>query len=163
VSGQLGGAAGGLKLLENYIGKDLNKAETAKLIERQLQPTPHVALGRELQRSKAASAMIDISDGLSSDIHHICEQSGVGAELDASLLPIDINLKSTFDPDETLSLALNGGEDFEMLITVPEQNVNLLTMKDLTCIGVITSNINVVGLTNKGRRTELDSSGYRHF
>jgi len=161
VSGQLGGAAGGLRLLERKVDEP-NESEE-RLIERQLRPTPRVELGRYLRDDKIASAMIDLSDGLSSDLHHICEMSGVGAEIDASLLPIDADLKDIFNADESLSMALNGGEDLELLFTVGEEKISLLENHDVMRIGTVTQAADVVELIDRERRVNLRPSGYRHF
>ena len=107
--------------------------------------------------------MIDISDGLSSDIHHICELSGVGADIDASLLPIDDDLINSFSTDEAFSLALNGGEDFELLFTVPKENISRIKNADVSPIGVVTENIGVVQLSDGENMIDLQPSGYRHF
>jgi len=161
VSGRLGGAAGGLKLLDRKV--DQPGETQGKLIERQLRPTPRIELGRYLRESDIATAMIDLSDGLSSDLHHICEMSGVGAEIDASLLPIDADLKNIFNADESLSMALNGGEDLELLFTVAEEKISMLENHDVTRIGTITQAADVVELIDCERRVNLRPSGYRHF
>jgi thiamine-monophosphate kinase len=133
------------------------------LIDRQLRPTPRIALGRFLLENEIASAMIDLSDGLSSDIHHICGCSNVGAELDASLLPIDDGLKHLAVPNEELTLALNGGEDFELLFTVPKEKIYLLENVDVSRIGTVTENADTIQLNNGERTIDLRPSGYRHF
>jgi thiamine-monophosphate kinase len=163
VSGRLGGAAGGLRLLEKTDDRGASEDWKQRLMERQLRPTPRIELGKYLRESSVASAMIDVSDGLSSDIHHICEESAVGAELDASLLPIDEDLKTFLDPDELLPLALNGGEDFGLLFTVPAEKISLLKNDDVSRIGTITQNTGVVELRDGERTIALQPSGYRHF
>jgi thiamine-monophosphate kinase len=163
VSGSLGGAAGGLQLLEkpDQRGSDVSRDE--RLIDRQLRPSPRVELGRWLLTREIASAMIDLSDGLSSDIHHICELSAVGAVIDASRLPIDDDLKNFLSADEALALALNGGEDFELLFTVPKEKISLLEKADVSHIGIVSENIGVVQLRDRDKTIELQPSGYRHF
>jgi thiamine-monophosphate kinase len=162
VSGSLGGAAGGLRLLERSSEPETDP-EMQKLIERQLSPTPRVILGDWLRKHEIASAMIDLSDGLSSDIHQVCEMSGVGAEIDADLLPIDKNLQKLFGADERLALALNGGEDFELLFTVPPEKISLLENADASRIGRVTENSGVIQLRDGDQTTDLHPSGYRHF
>ena len=81
------------------------------LLAPHLFPQPRIAQGLWLQRHNLASAAIDLSDGLSTDLAHLCEESGVAAEVDAALLPIH--------PAATLAQALNGGEDYELLFTAP--------------------------------------------
>ena len=163
VSGRLGRAAGGLRVLERPAERGSDASGEEKLIDRQLRPTPGVELGLELCERQIASAMIDLSDGLSSDLHHICEMSGVGAEIDAALLPIDENLKNIFDEDEQLALALNGGEDFELLFTVPQEKISLLENADVSRIGTINENVGVMQLSDGERLVDLHPSGYRHF
>ncbi len=112
VTGTLGGAAGGLKLLENGIRIDSAKIWQKILLLKQLTPFPQN--GQDL--SKLASSMIDISDGLSSDLMHLCQSSKTGAKIYTDKLPFHKNLKSITDEvDEQLNLVLNGGEDFELL------------------------------------------------
>jgi thiamine-monophosphate kinase len=80
-------------------------------------PTPRVEAGRALAAGKLVTAMLDISDGLAADLGHLCERSGVGAELDASRIPIDpavVELAPRYGRDP-LTLALHGGEDYQLL------------------------------------------------
>jgi thiamine-monophosphate kinase len=163
VSGSLGGAAGGLRLLENKSKNDLSESWQQRLVERQLRPFPRVTLGRFLREKGLASSMIDISDGISSDIHHLCEASGVGASIDAALLPVDKDLKHLVDADQMIALALNGGEDFELLFTVPKEKISTLQNADVTQIGIVTETADVVRLTDGDKTVELQPSGYRHF
>ena len=81
------------------------------LLAPHLYPQPRIAQGLWLQRRGLASAALDLSDGLSSDLAHLCEESGVAAEVDAAALPIH--------PAATLAQALHGGEDYELLFTAP--------------------------------------------
>ena len=163
VSGRLGGAAGGLRLLKQAVEREPLDNWKQRLIDRQLRPTPRIELGKYLRESGLASSMIDISDGLSSDIYHICEASGVGAKLDASLLPIDEDLKHLFSPDEMLAFALNGGEDFELLFTVRQENTSSLESRDFCQIGMITENTEIVMLKDGNEIIDLQPSGFRHF
>lgn len=163
VSGRLGGAAGGLRLLEKTDRREVDDGWRHRLINRQLRPSPRIDLGKHLREFGLASSMIDLSDGLSSDIHHICEESEVGAELDASLLPIDEDLKNVFDPDDLIAVALNGGEDFELLFSAPEEKISALKNHGVTRIGTITENIGVVELRDGAKIVDLRPLGYRHF
>jgi thiamine-monophosphate kinase len=164
VTGPLGGAACGLELLvgEDRIATTVNSPHE-RLIRRLLRPDPKVEVGRFLRKNTIATAMIDISDGLSSDLHHICEASGVGARIDASLMPIDPDIRDLRDANEQLALALNGGEDFELLFTVPEERTSLLGNQSVTRIGTITENAEVVELIDGEKVVNLQPSGYRHF
>lgn len=107
VTGSLGSAAAGMKRLPRLEG-DLPRRLEATL-KAHLFPQPRVAQGEWLQRHKLATAAIDLSDGLSTDLAHICEESGVAAEVDAATLPIH--------PEAKLEQALHGGEDYELLFT----------------------------------------------
>lgn len=104
VSGPLGDAAGGLRL------------DVPSLRRAQRRPAPHVAFGQ--LASRFASACIDISDGLAQDLQHVCDASGVGAELSRDALPISRALMQ-HAPHEALQWALTGGEDYVLLLCVP--------------------------------------------
>ena len=118
VTGSLGGADAGLARLVEMAGaaagrrrqRGLGKqAETG--LSSHLYPQPRLAQGRWLVRHGLASAALDLSDGLSTDLAHLCEESGVAAEIDATTLPVA--------EGAALSQALNGGEDYELLFTAP--------------------------------------------
>jgi thiamine-monophosphate kinase len=134
VTGSLGAAAAGLRLIErgahlaeqNLADEDSQKLDHVLL--RQLRPEPRVGWGMVLGEERLATAMIDLSDGLSSDINHLCATSDVGALIDAALLPIDERVvelcgRRALDP---LQLALHGGEDYELLFTVKQEHAALL-------------------------------------
>ena len=113
--------------------------------------------------------MIDISDGLSSDLNHLCAESKVGALVDASRIPIDPLVtelcgRRALDP---LMLALHGGEDFELLFTVNPDNVSRLPKKvdgiSISWVGEITSESGKVRVTEKDRVWELEPGGFEHF
>lgn len=183
VSGFLGDAAAGLRLLErgarahttfNSIN-DRAEAHTPnphpidRLLQRQLQPEPRVGWGMLLGERRLATAMIDLSDGLSSDLNHLCEESEVGALIEAATIPIDpvvvdICGHRALDP---LMLALHGGEDFELLFTVNPQNSGKLPTRvdgvGITRIGQIRASKNGVMIA-EGRRTwNLEPGGWEHF
>lgn len=118
VTGTLGGAAAGLarlrKLAEAHPGSSKppvipKRLET--LLAPHLYPQPRIAQGLALVRRGLATAALDLSDGLSTDLAHLCEESGVAAEVDAAALPLF--------PDSKLEQALHGGEDYELLFTAP--------------------------------------------
>jgi thiamine-monophosphate kinase len=116
VTGALGGAAAGLaRLAEMASMARLNPPHIPKKLEEllaaHLYPQPRIAQGLRLQRRGLASAALDLSDGLSTDLAHLCEESGVAAEVDAAALPIHLAA--------TLGQALHGGEDYELLFTAP--------------------------------------------
>jgi thiamine-monophosphate kinase len=139
------------------------------LLLRQLQPEPRVGWGLLLGDKQLASAMIDISDGLSSDLNHLCSESKVGALIDASSIPIDPLVKElsgrrALDP---LMLALHGGEDFELLFTVkPEKVAKVPTRVDgvlVTRIGEITEGSAGVKIAEGSKIWELEPGGWEHF
>jgi thiamine-monophosphate kinase len=111
VTGELGDSAATLKLLRS--GRKLRPAD----FPGHFHPAPRVEVGHFLQEKKIASAMIDISDGLSTDLAHICEESDVGAEILAEAIPLASIGKPAYDV--ALKFALHGGEDYELLFTAP--------------------------------------------
>ncbi len=143
------------------------KSALQKLIARHLQPVPQVEWGRKLALSGCASAMIDLSDGLSSDLFHICEQSGVGAEISADRIPLSDALHKLTGKlaKPAVHYALSGGEDYELLFTAPPRKVKKLrSLKlPLTEIGLITPGKTLSLVDNRGRRKPLLPTGYDHF
>lgn len=163
ITGQIGASALGLELLQQ--GKRLGDNNLTDIENRallaHLKPTPRLTFGKALGTENIATAMIDISDGLSSDLGHICEESNVGAKIDLNFLPIFSTA--------SLNQALNGGEDYELLFTVsPENSTKLIELAKLfpdlpiTKIGVITSDLDR-WLTQGERKTPLLAKGYDHF
>ncbi len=169
VSGELGGAAGGLKLLENeFRYKWEEKIWRNHLLLKQLQPFPQVSYGEYLSKNNLATSMIDLSDGLSSDLAHICLASKVGAKIYAEKIPCDVKLKplaKTFD--EKIDLALNGGEDFELLFTVNPKKYfqveNEFKIRKFSHIGEITANAEIIELISDENSSILHPKGFRHF
>ena len=172
VTGTLGDSALGLKILMNR--KELSKVEEKfkDLIERHCNPTPRVAEGRLIAENCLASAMIDISDGLISDLGHICEQSKVGAKIWLDKLPTSEAFQN-YSPefaDRPMDLALGGGEDYELLFTVDRGNVDLLnSIKNrfktkITHIGEITEpGEGITVLDDSGKRYAVERKGFDHF
>ncbi len=168
VTGNLGGAAAGLSLLEKGIRHDSAKRGQKNLLIKQLAPTPQVFVGQFLGDNKIASAMIDLSDGLSSDLEHLCRASKVGAKIFADKIPFHKNLCSITESfDEKLNFALHGGEDFELLFTVsPKKNLQFrdkLKKSAFACIGEITANFETIELISDTNSTVLQAKGFRHF
>ncbi|MDD8058772.1 MULTISPECIES: thiamine-phosphate kinase [Shewanella] len=116
VTGTLGDSALGLDILRG--AKIVNTEDKEYLINRHYYPTPRVLAGQAL-RNLATSA-IDLSDGLVSDIQHVLKASKVGATIDVSQIPLSSSIKTNLSREEALSYALTGGEDYELLFTVPE-------------------------------------------
>jgi thiamine-monophosphate kinase len=184
VTGSLGGAAAGLKVLERgAVGNrrpasrqfpptssPLNKLTRAErgLVRRQTRPAARVEWGALLGERGLASALIDLSDGLSSDLAHVCRESGVGARVEASLLPLDPRLKASgVGGDEALALALDGGEDFELLFTAAPRKASRLPREvagvPVTCVGEVTRERGKVRLVRDGQARLLKPGGFEHF
>ena len=156
VTGSLGGSAFGLRLLRSG-RRQLSDLEFGP----HLWPQPRVPQGLWLRRRRAASAAIDISDGLSTDLNHLCGESRLSAEIDSSRLPIF--------PGASLEDALHGGEDYELLFTAPPSTrvPRRICGVPVTAIGVITkkriagSRVSLVGPS--GRKQPLELRGWQHF
>jgi thiamine-monophosphate kinase len=139
------------------------------LLLRQLCPSPRTGWGIVLGEERLATSMIDISDGLSSDLHHLCEESNGGALIEADSIPLDEGVKHlcgrrALDP---LMLALHGGEDFELLFTVAPENVSRLPKRvdgvPIARIGEITDQPSTVVIREKNHEWELLAQGFEHF
>ena len=115
-----------------------------------------------------ATALIDLSDGLSSDLAHLCRESRVGARVEAALLPLDPLLKSTNATEaDALSLALDGGEDFELLFTVRARDAARLPREvcgvPATRVGEVTGARAKIRIIEGGRERLLKPGGFEHF
>jgi thiamine-monophosphate kinase len=139
--------------------RKLNLAEYS----RHFFPEPRIELGRILREKKIASAMIDTSDGLSTDLAHICEESGVGAELRAGLIPRARVGKPSREVD--LEFALHGGEDYELLFTAPptKRVPSRIAGVAITQIGCITRSRCIFVFNPGGVGYELEPHGWEHF
>ncbi|MBO4916346.1 MAG: thiamine-phosphate kinase [Bacteroidales bacterium] len=157
VTGPLGDSAAGLRLVLESAGYPENTLPCGILRERHYRPVPRIEEGMKLAATPGVNAMMDISDGIGSDLRHILEESGTGARIDVRSLPLSAELRTVcarrgWDPVE---LALNGGEDYELLFTcrpgteVPVQH---------TVIGEILA---TPGLHWEG--TDRDFIGFHHF
>lgn len=163
-TGTLGDAAAGFELLA--AGGRARKRGARKLVERHLRPEPRVEWGGKLAASGCVSAMIDVSDGLASDLGHICEESRVGAEVHEGLLPLSRALVSTQGLKQApLAYALSGGEDYELLFTVPPRKAAALRRLNIpfTEIGTIIRRRSLLLVDHAGRRRRLTAAGYDHF
>ena len=164
VTGPLGGAAGGLKLLESGARLDETRSHKVRnLLLRQLQPQPQIDTAKLLNKDYIATAMIDISDGLSQDLMHLCKASGVGARIDAGNLPVETTLADHFTADEILEMAVNGGEDFELIFTAKASTVWGDNFSGITRIGEITAKAGPIEIVRDGMSEILHPGGYRHF
>jgi thiamine-monophosphate kinase len=114
VTGALGGSAAELLALERHPAA-FRKNDKGGQGHPHLYPEPRLAAGRKLMRGRLATAAIDLSDGLSTDLAHLCEESGLAAEIEVESLPVDARA--------TLEQALHGGEDYELLFTADPETV----------------------------------------
>ncbi len=165
VSGPLGGAAAGLRILEQG-GKPNESAadEQQTLILKQLRPLPQIRLGNRLREIGLATAMIDLSDGLSSDLAHLCSASGVGAVINANDLPFDaVTMNLAGSIEGMLEFALNGGEDFELLFSGNDEKISASGIGDIFRIGEVTANTGVIELNRDGQTKLLPPAGFKHF
>jgi thiamine-monophosphate kinase len=173
VSGSLGASALGLSLLE--AGFRLHETQDDRDLKTQavlkhLRPEPQLRLGQAVSEQSLATSMIDISDGLSTDLSHILEESGVGAIIYSSALPIAGCVRSLAPHDSRVdptTFALHGGEEYELLFTASHQNHQRVlalaetTDAPITLIGEIVAQ-KEVGLERNGRIEPLKPLGYQH-
>jgi thiamine-monophosphate kinase len=159
VSGELGGSAAALLKMKSKPKRRLN----SRAYPRHFFPEPRIELGRILSQRNLASAMIDTSDGLSTDLAHICEESGVGAELQAEAIPRAKVGKPSMEVD--LKLALHGGEDYELLFTAPANRriPSRLAGVSITKIGRITRRRKILIFDATGISHPLEPGGWEHF
>ena len=171
VTGNLGAAYMGLQLLEREkiatAGKDIQPDFQGKeyILERQLKPEARREVIEKLREEGIKpTSMIDISDGLSSELMHICKQSGAGCRIYEERIPIDYQ---TAIMAEELNLnvvtcALNGGEDFELLFTVPiADHEKVAAMKEVRIIGhIVSENMGLALITRDGVEMELKAQGW---
>jgi len=167
VSGWPGESAAGLEILRRS-GRFEESADP--LVRRHLYAEPRVALGREL--GGLASAAMDVSDGLLGDLRKLCVASGVGATLELDALPLSAALRARCTPDECEHYVLSGGDDYELLFTVPpgaESRIDTLDRKAATAGGPRLTRIgriepgHVVRCTRGGRAVEVAEAGFDHF
>jgi len=163
VTGYLGSSAAGLRILAYHLQFD---PETVAFLRKaHLQPEPRVSEGQLLVR-KGVRAAIDISDGLMSDLQHICQASKVGAIIKIDQLPIHPTVRATF-PQDSLNLALAGGEDYELLFTAPKKVINRVkraTDYPVTVIGEIVEESRGITLIDKeGKPFQANDKGWEHF
>ena len=181
VSGTIGAAAVGLQMLRERSSNTEDTKDTSVVssvlknscVERYLYPEPRVRLGLLLSRNHAASASIDLSDGLADGVHRIAEASGVGTVIDADALPIDPGARAWFEERglDPRAEALTAGDDYELLVTVRPRTGRRLAAAarcgvPLTRIGTCTEGRVAVLRVRDGNTVtdgELPSGGYDHF
>lgn len=170
VTGTLGDSLAGLKLLAVRNGIKTGSAQG--LVRRHLRPSPRLAVGQMLSTQRLATSAIDLSDGLSGDLRHLCEQSRVGAEIDLDALPISSALRRYADMNEVdpVHIALQGGEDYELLFTLaPRQREKVEQLGGqvgcrLSCIGTVKPEAYGLRVRHRsGSLRRLPMLSYQHF
>jgi thiamine-monophosphate kinase len=164
VTGALGDSALGLQMLKR--GERGGRAT-----DRHLDPSPRVREGAALAEAGIPTAMIDVSDGLLADLGHILEQSAVGARLDLDKIPLSSFFIEKCRPlcNESMSLALAGGEDYELLFTAPaSRNREIFSLMQrlgtpVTAIGEITAEERLRVITEDGGEYRITKLGFNHF
>ncbi|MGB9198508.1 MAG: AIR synthase-related protein, partial [Terriglobales bacterium] len=154
VTGDLGGAAAALARLRD--SRPL--AESSSYF----RPTPRVTVGRWLRQHRLPNAMIDVSDGLSTDLDHICQESGVGAEIEAGLLPRALCGRWKKQRVE-LDFALHGGDDYELLFTSAKTVPQTIEGVRITRIGQVTRKKEMRLIDADGKKGALPVKGWEHF
>ena len=177
VSGTPGKSAAGLSVLQRTLSFQQNK-KWQSLIKAHLRPMPRFDLLATLGvTANLCTSMIDLSDGLSSELHHLAESSGHGFEIDLAAIPIgplvrELAAEITADKasDPALAWALSGGEDYELLVTLdPCKHARLLVdlpakdLPGLTVIGRVTAEVGVRICTDGTEWHSLPPTGYQHF
>lgn len=159
VTGELGGSAAAVAKMRTQPQKKVN----ARDYPRHFYPKPRIEVGRILREKNLASAIIDTSDGLSTDLAHICEESSVGAEIDSSLIPRAHVGKPPKPVD--LDLALYGGEDYELLFTAPQRKriPKKIAGVPITQIGQILRSRGIFIRDAKGVAHPFHPQGWEHF
>ena len=175
VTGTIGDANAGLRILQTHSKKSRRfSASPAEkfLIRRHVRPIPRIQVGRLMADRNIAHAAIDLSDGLSSDVGHVCEESQVGAQIRGQALPLSSQLRAfaqrnNLDP---LELALQGGEDYELLFTAPAKHhqrvmhVSRQTNVPISWIGEIKPKTFGQQLElHEGRKRQLVKKSFEHF
>jgi thiamine-monophosphate kinase len=150
VTGKLGASAATLDWL--YSNPKKVKVEPHP---QHFYPTPRIEVGTILRRKGIPSSMIDVSDGLSTDLAHICEESGTGAEVEENAIPHDVELR----------FALHGGEDYELLFTArPSVHVpRSIAGVQVTQIGHMIRGKGIALLHDRDARSDLRPRGWEHF
>ncbi|MCG8490489.1 MAG: thiamine-phosphate kinase [Sneathiellales bacterium] len=167
VTGTLGDSALGLKVKKGHLG-ELSEDHKEYLVDRYLLPGPRIEAGQLL--SGYASACLDISDGLLADLGHLITESGVSAVINPSSLPLSDAAKAALkDENADFSSILSGGDDYELLFSVPQHKVEAMLEKlrftnlQLTEIGRNESNSGIFLAGEDGELTEVPAQGWTHF
>lgn len=167
VTGSIGDSALGLMLLD----KRNNTESEAFLIKRHLEPVPRLKIGSLLAEKSIPSAMIDISDGLIIDLRRITSDFNIGAQIELENIPLSVEYLAHYQEfcDDRYSLAVSGGEDYELLFTsLPEkideiQEISRTTGIKISEIGTVTESQGIQFIDNIGTIKNYTSSGFVHF
>lgn len=164
VTGSLGGAAGGLRVVH---GEQVDEQASRALLERHFRPRPRVEAGVAAIASGIRCG-IDVSDGLMQDVTHICKSSRLAAVVWQDKLPIDDAVRSSFDEREAVRMAASGGEDYELLLTGTQEQIEVLAGQSdvpITIVGemVIAAEHVARLLDGRGKPVELPASGWDHL
>ncbi len=166
VTGELGRSALGLEILRRPLKSFQGRSA---LVGSHLRPIPRCSPGRFLATQGIASSMIDTSDGLSTDLGHLCSESGVGASISAERIPMPRLATKTVKrlSHELLEYALHGGEDYELLFTVPKHKRSRVPKRiqgvPVHEIGYITASARKCWIVQGAVRKRLVSGGFDHF
>lgn len=165
VSGRLGEAELGLQLLK---WRNERTSRGDPQVRKHLYPEPRIAFGRWLAEKRMASAMMDLSDGLSSDLPRLCAASSVGARVETARIPsVRVSDLRQLRGSDPLQLALHGGDDYELLFTVPAKKLSVLPQSyrglALTAIGKITREPTLVLVEQGGNERPLVPGGWDPF
>lgn len=168
VTGTLGDSALGLELLHRKINIAMQKEARQFLESRYFLPEPRVAAGQRL--ISLATSCMDISDGLVQDMSHICRASETGAVMEIQKLPLSSAARTLVQEDASLWPAIfSGGDDYELLFTVPEARVpEVASLADelklpMTDIGHMKAESGATLLDDRGKPVKIDAPGFRHF
>lgn len=169
VTGTLGDAAGGLAIVLGHVPAETSGAD--RLIRRQLVPMPRIDAGRAIALTGLATAMIDLSDGLASDLGHLATENQLGAIVYADAVPISPELRQLAQVAgrDPLDWALHGGEDYELLLTAPANSIGALIAAvrgvgvPLTEIGELTALPGLWLRQPDGQQVPLGSAAWGHF
>lgn len=169
VTGPLGDSAGGLQLILNKQKPDSNHFY---LIKKHYQPEPRIAEGQFLALQPGVHAMIDISDGIASDLVHILNASGKAASIHLDRLPVSEVLANAGAKQRwnAMELAVSGGEDYELLCTISPENFESVSEafktrfgKPLIPIGTIGEGEPSIAWYSNGKEVKMKKSGFNHF
>jgi thiamine-monophosphate kinase len=172
LSGSIGGAAAGLSWLQAHGRPDDAPRDPglADCVRRHLRPEPRARLGMMVGRNRAASACMDLSDGLADAVRRIAEASGTGAKIDLSSVPVHPGARAWFTSlgDDPIARSLQGGDDYELLMAAPPRTKKRLLSAarlargvELTRIGELTATRELIVVSDSGERVLPD--GFVHF